>query len=48
MFHNPNLRRQYGLSVMDRLHEIGDRAKNMTKLVKLLEKSKMGNDELHT
>jgi len=35
MIHNPNLQRQYGLNMMDRLHEIGDRKTNMQKMVDL-------------
>jgi len=50
MFINSNLRRRYGLGVMERLHEIGDRAKNMTKLVRIIEQIKDGEAgyELHT
>jgi len=44
MIHNPNLQREYGLNMMTRLHEIGDRKKNMGLMVnlfrKLIEESK--------
>jgi hypothetical protein len=40
MLHNPGPRRKYGQAMMARLHEIGDRKKNMQKLVDLVEKLK--------
>lgn len=38
MLHNPEKRRKYGLGMMGRLHEIGDRAKNMQKMIDLFER----------
>jgi glycosyltransferase involved in cell wall biosynthesis len=40
MLHNPGPRQKYGLAMMARLHEIGDRQKNMQKLVDLVGKLK--------
>jgi glycosyltransferase involved in cell wall biosynthesis len=37
MLHNPAPRREYGRALIDRLYEIGDRKKNMGKLVEFLE-----------
>ena len=37
MIQNPGPRRKYGQAMIIRLHEIGDRQKNMQKLVEFLE-----------
>lgn len=50
MLHNPEPRRKYGQNMIYRLHEIGDRSTNMTKLVDLIGRLKNGETpyELHT
>jgi glycosyltransferase involved in cell wall biosynthesis len=40
MIHNPGPRRKYGQAMIERLCEIGDRQKNMQKLIDLVEKLK--------
>ncbi len=40
MIHNPGPRRKYGQQMIYRLHEIGDRKKNMQKIIDIIEESK--------
>jgi glycosyltransferase involved in cell wall biosynthesis len=37
MLHNPKLRKKYGQNMIYRLHEIGDRKKNMQKMIDVIE-----------
>ncbi len=37
MIHNPNIRRKYGQNMLARLSEIGDRKKNMQKIIDIIE-----------
>jgi glycosyltransferase involved in cell wall biosynthesis len=40
MINNPGMRQRYSQEIINRLHEIGDREKNMKRMVKLIQKLK--------